>query len=214
MKKLEIIAVWVQAFGAFVAATANSAVNILNEDQIASIDIVGNVLQAAGNAVQADQQETVTFEKIGAEIQAIGNTVVASSYILLEEDFETNLIIKGNWLQAFGALIEAIDEVLDNTGPKQPLNIVGNTTQAVGNSFQAIGGKHILQDNEEKGLFLVISGSWIQVIGTILNAIGQTQEEKEESHQSYEYKDSNKSLSFYETENKRFWHQNNNARSL
>ncbi|WP_312093641.1 DUF6944 family repetitive protein [Niallia sp.] len=211
--QVEIASVWVQVIGTIVAALGNSAWNILSEEEIKDLDLVGNVLQAFGNAVQADQQETVTFEKIGTEIQAVGNTVVASSYILLEDELESKLIIKGNWLQAFGALVEAVDEVLDNSGKDQRLNIIGNTTQAVGNSFQAIGGKHILYNNEEKGLFLVISGGWIQAVGTILNAIGQTQEElaENENDQDGKNKPLEQASSFYEQENlKRAWEGRNN----
>lgn len=210
--QVEIASVWVQVLGTIIAALGNSAWNILSEEEIKDLDLVGNVIQAFGNAVQADQQETVTFEKIGTQIQAIGNTVVASSYILLEEDLESKLIIKGNWLQAFGAIVEAVDEVLDNSGKDQRLNILGNTTQAVGNSFQAIGGKHILYNNEEKGLFLVISGGWIQAVGTILNAIGQTQEElaEAENDQDGKNKPLEQATSFYEQENlKRAWEARN-----
>lgn len=204
--RVEIASVWVQVIGTILAAIGNSVWEILSEDEVKNLDLVGNVLQAFGNAVQADQQETVTFEKIGTQIQAIGNTVVASSYILFEDELESKLIIKGNWLQAFGALVEAVDEVLDNSGPEQTLNILGNTTQAVGNSFQAIGGKHILFNNKDKGLFLVISGSWIQAVGTILNAIGQTDEELAENNHVNQNKSVEDASSFYEQENlKRAW---------
>lgn len=198
-KDIEIAAVWVQAIGTIIAASGNSAIHFLREEDISNIDLVGNVLQGVGNAVQADQQEKITFEKIGAQIQAIGNTVVATSYIIFEDEIESRLIIKGNWLQAFGALVEAVDEYFDNSGEDQKLNIIGNVIQIIGNSFQAIGGKHILYNNQEKGTFLVISGSWIQAIGSVLNAIGQTQEEIAEHAQ----KDQGYSHSFYERENKR-----------
>ncbi|CAI9395150.1 DUF6944 family repetitive protein [Niallia sp. Sow4_A1] len=199
--QVEIASVWVQAIGAILAALGNSAWNLLSEEEIKDLDLIGNVLQTFGNAVQADQQETITYEKIGAEIQAIGNTVVASSYILLEDELESKLIIKGNWLQAFGAIVEAVDEVFDNSGKEQTLNILGNTTQAVGNSFQAIGEKHILFNNNDKGKFLVISGSWIQAVGTILNAIGQTDEELTENNHVNQNKSMEDATSFYEQEN-------------
>jgi len=199
--QVEIASVWVQAIGTILAALGNSAWNLLREEEIKDLDLIGNILQSFGNAIQADQQETITFEKIGAEIQAIGNTVVASSYILLEDELESKLIIKGNWLQAFGAIIEAVDEVFDNSGKEQTLNIIGNTTQAVGNSFQAIGGKHILFNNNDKGKFLVISGSWIQAVGTILNAIGQTDEELTENNNVNQNKSMENAISFYEQEN-------------
>ncbi|PKG22527.1 DUF6944 family repetitive protein [Niallia nealsonii] len=181
---IEISAVWIQAIGTIISAIANSSFDIFTSEQGDALDLYGNVLQATGNAIQADQQETVTFEKIGTEIQAAGNVMVAGAFICLTDHVNTTLFIKGNWLQAFGALVEAVDEYLDNSGPKQPLNIYGNATQAIGNSFQAIGGLQEQRNNLEKAEFLVISGSWIQAIGSILNAIGQTQEElSENNHQ-------------------------------
>ncbi len=97
--------------------------------------------------------------------------------------------------------MEAVDEVFDNSGKEQTLNILGNTTQAVGNSFQAIGEKHILFNNNDKGKFLVISGSWIQAVGTILNAIGQTDEELTENNHVNQNKSMEDATSFYEQEN-------------
>ena len=179
---VEISSVWIQAIGTIISAIANSEFDIFTSEQGDTLDLYGNVLQAAGNAIQADRQETVTFEKIGTEIQAVGNVVVVGAFICLTDKVNTTLFVKGNWLQAFGALVEAVDEYLDNSGPKQPLNIYGNTIQAIGNSFQAIGGLQEQKNNLEKAEFLVISGSWIQAIGSVLNAIGQTQEELSENN--------------------------------
>jgi len=180
---VEIVSVWIQAIGTLVSAIANSSFDIFTSEQGDALDLYGNVLQAAGNAIQADRQETLTFEKIGTEIQAAGNVMVVGAFICLTDHVNTTLFVKGNWLQAFGALIEAVDEYFDNSGPKQPLNIYGNATQAIGNSFQAIGGLQEQRNNLEKAEFLVISGSWIQAIGSVLNAVGQTQEELSENNQ-------------------------------
>ncbi|GKU83761.1 DUF6944 family repetitive protein [Niallia sp. NCCP-28] len=198
---VEISSVWVQVVGTIISAVANSSFDIFTSEQGDILDLYGNVLQAAGNAIQADGQETVTFEKIGAEIQAVGNVVVAGAFICLTDKVNTTLFVKGNWLQAFGALVEAVDEYFDNSGPKQPLNILGNATQAIGNTFQAIGGLQEQKNNLEKAEFLVISGSWIQAIGSILNAIGQTQEEISENNHSKHTKGEKKKNDIF-TENR------------
>ena len=52
----------------------------------------------------------MTFEKIKTEIQSIGNTVVAGSYIFFEDELENRLIIKGNWLQLVGTILNAIGQ--------------------------------------------------------------------------------------------------------
>lgn len=179
---VEISSVWIQAIGTIISAIANSEFDIFTSEQGDTLDLYGNVLQAAGNAIQADRQEALTFEKIGTEIQAVGNVIVAGALICLKDHVNTTLFVKGNWLQAFGALVEAVDEYFDNLGHKQPLNILGNITQALGNTFQAIGGLQEQRENFEKAEFLVVSGSWIQAIGSVLNAIGQTQEELSENN--------------------------------
>ncbi|MER1973400.1 MAG: hypothetical protein ABS880_06490, partial [Psychrobacter alimentarius] len=59
-------------------------------------------------------------EKIGTQIQAIGNTVVASSYILFEDELESKLVIKGNCQIAVKALEYALfSTILFSQTPNQ-----------------------------------------------------------------------------------------------
>ncbi|TKI83247.1 hypothetical protein FC701_18440 [Bacillus mycoides] len=70
-------------------------------------------------------------------------------------------------------------------------NIVGNVLQATGNSLQAIGGidelkasrdkvEGISEGDEEDGQLIVITGSWVQTVGSVVSLIGQIREESQE----------------------------------
>lgn len=43
--QVEIASVWVQAIGAILAALGNSAWNLLSEEEIKDLDLIGNFLQ-------------------------------------------------------------------------------------------------------------------------------------------------------------------------
>lgn len=63
--------------------------------------------------------------------------------------------------------------------------------QATGNSLQAIGGieelkasrdkvEGISEGDEEDGQLIVITGSWVQAVGSVVSLIGQIREESQE----------------------------------
>nr|WP_234881353.1 hypothetical protein [Bacillus mycoides] len=63
--------------------------------------------------------------------------------------------------------------------------------QATGNSLQAIGGidelkasrdkvEGISEGDEEDGQLIVITGSWVQTVGSVVSLIGQIREESQE----------------------------------
>jgi hypothetical protein len=60
----------------------------------------GNVLQGTGNALSADAEAEISLEKIGNQIQSIGNSsAIAGMMIDFNEETQQKLIITGNWLQ-------------------------------------------------------------------------------------------------------------------
>lgn len=181
----EIIGSWIQAIGTVISAIGNTPSSVIKSEFRYNLDLWGNVLQATGNALVADSQETISLEKIGNKVQAIGNTaVIAGMVITFKEETKQLLIIKGNWLQAVGGGIALSDELEHRATPEQTFNIIGNLLQVIGNSLQAIGGIYELENNDEKkdensidGQSLQVNGSWIQAVGSVISAIGQTKEE-------------------------------------
>ncbi|MED1436490.1 hypothetical protein P4U46_27650 [Bacillus mycoides] len=73
--------------------------------------------------------------------------------------------------------------------------IIGNVLQGTGNSLQAIGGidelkasrdkvEGISEDDEEDGQLIVITGSWVQAVGSVVSLIVQIREESQEIEES------------------------------
>ena len=164
---------WVQATGTVISAIGISSFFTISEEILNSLNLIGNVLQATGNAIIADTIEEFSLDKIGNQIQAVGNSTVVTG-ILIDFDARTKikLDIDGNLLQALGggtSLAEALASV-----PSEAVlySIYGNSLQSIGNSMQAYAGARGLR-NEDGEIFNVI-GSWIQATGSVISAIGQT----------------------------------------
>jgi hypothetical protein len=171
----ELLGSWVQAIGTVIDAISNTPSRKLSEELQTNLSITGNVMQATGNALLADSDNTLDFEKIGNIIQSIGNlTVVSGILIMSDEKRETEFEIKGNLLQTLGNLLSPFNfSVDDKSSYKENLLLdVGSILQAIGNSLQAMAGILKLQGKEQGNLNLV--GGWIQASGAVLQALVQS----------------------------------------
>jgi hypothetical protein len=181
---------WIQAIGTVMATPS------LNEDIQESLNLWGNALQGTGNALLADAEVGFSLGKLGNQVQAIGNTTVIGGLLLpVKEEAKQKLDINGNPLQAIGGGIALPEDLMGST--IRTLTIAGNVLQITGNSLQAKGGMEDLKSNTEKedrykgykesnqsetithSQSLAINGSWIQAVGSVLSAIGQTKESLE-----------------------------------
>ncbi|MEC2394794.1 DUF6944 family repetitive protein [Bacillus toyonensis] len=206
----EIFGAWVAAIGTITSAIGSTPFDFISSNVRKDLNVYGNVLQAVGNALEADGQGEVSLEKIGNEIQSIGNVTVISGLIIdFKEETQIKLVIAGNWTQALGGLTALADEFEDTSDKDEYLNIIGNLLQSIGNSLQAIGGIDELisirnedQSNKEgnvndvekdtntrvnnetneneEGKLIDIIGSWVQAVGSVISLIGQIREESEE----------------------------------
>jgi len=179
----EITGSLLSTIGTIQAAIGSTPDFHLSKNQNYELRLVGNVLQASGSALSADGQGTVSLEKIGDEIQAVGNSTVITGLILYgtsNTETEQRLIITGNWLQALGSFVGLADEFFDSTEMGRAENIIGNLLQGIGNSLQAVGGVQALNTNNLNQGKTGIAGSWIQAAGSVISLIGQIQEELEE----------------------------------
>ncbi|WP_226682368.1 DUF6944 family repetitive protein [Sutcliffiella horikoshii] len=176
----QLVGSWTQAIGTVVAAIGSTPSIPIHENGRKGLGLVGNVLQATGNGLEADAQTSLTYGKLGNIIQATGNvTVSAGLAIDFPGDTGERLVISGDLIQALGA-ITALGSA------SRSYMVFGNSLQATGNSLQAIGGVRELKQEERNVLglsqvsneVLIALGSWIQALGTILLAIGLTLEEK------------------------------------
>ncbi|HDR8154486.1 DUF6944 family repetitive protein [Bacillus cereus] len=206
----EIFGAWVAAIGTITSAIGSTPFDFISSNVRKDLNVYGNVLQAVGNALEADGQGEVSLEKIGNEIQSIGNVTVISGLIIdFKEETQIKLVIAGNWTQALGGLTALADEFKDTSDKDESLNIIGNLLQSIGNSLQAIGGidelKSIRNEDQsnkegnandvekdtdvqvnhetnenEEGKLIDIIGSWVQAVGSVISLIGQIREESEE----------------------------------
>jgi hypothetical protein len=186
-QKKEIAGAWTQAAGTIIAAIGTLEWLFLDDSAAEALIIIGNELQAAGSALEADGQDRASLEKIGNELQAAGNLSVIAGLVLNPgEENELKLVITGDLIQALGSITVLGDELTDPTAEGRTFQIIGSFLQATGNSLQAFGTFLILDafqthpDTGFKGKSLDISGSWIQAAGSVLSALGQTQEELSE----------------------------------
>lgn len=67
---------WVQAIGTTLSAIGATPSKNISDTLLGDLNLWGNVLQATGNSLVADSEKNFTLEKIGNEIQAIGNSTV------------------------------------------------------------------------------------------------------------------------------------------
>lgn len=174
---------WTQAIGTVISAVGGTPSKVFDEDFRKNLDLIGNELQATGNAILADAEETWSLDKFGNQIQAIGNsTVILGLVIDFDEVTKQELIIKGNLIQALGGGTAVAGAYENPDEPEQALNVTGNILQAIGNSMQAIGGiselrNSILEKDQEND-----EGEKQE------NDEGK-QEENEEGKQKYQYPD-------------------------
>ncbi|WP_350019504.1 DUF6944 family repetitive protein [Priestia flexa] len=194
--QLEVVGAAIAAIGTITAAVGSTPFWWLSEQAKYNLNLWGNLLQGTGNALEADGQEGVSLEKIGNEIQAVGNSTIVAGLLLLEEgETQTRLTIAGNLMQALGGAAALGDELKDDSNIGEVYSIVGNIMQIIGNSMQALGGGYDLRaekleeaaeigdssgEDNDKGEVLNVFGSWIQAGGSVLSFIGQVIEEEEE----------------------------------
>ncbi|PGM55661.1 hypothetical protein [Bacillus sp. AFS053548] len=186
------------SIGTIVAAVGSTPSNYLNSSVRDDLTLIGNVLQAEGNAIDAEAKGSV-LRAVGKEITASGNLTVITGLVFdIGKEASYKLFIAGNLLQALGLGVNT-GETIDTTPfPGQSETIVGGITQIIGNTLQAIGWSeaffeiredvnkqkevgyyedYIKKSNEpSESESLVATGSWIQAIGSVISVIGAVKE--------------------------------------
>lgn len=196
----EIAGSWLVMIGTITYAIGSTPSPVLSEETLEDLVIIGNVLQAMGNVLEAEGQGDFTLETLGNELQATGNVTVITGLLLpLDEEDEQKTVIAGTWLQVLGGLVALSDEFYDTTDADDSYNIYGNLLQAIGNSLQAKSLMASLieelceneteseQSNNDSATPLFLTGVWIQAIGSVIALIGQTKEETEELRRKQVY---------------------------
>lgn len=200
-----ITGAWVQTLGASVTAIGNTIAASVNDDiedeKVSSeLYILGNAVEAFGNALQAigqtriQKSEDETIGIIGDWFQAAGNiaNVVGGSTVLsgaVEEGLNVDII--GDVVQSIGAALEAQSSSLRDSDYAAVIT-TGQRIQSVSVAIEAIGLVYVKKGKDKLGEQLIAIGSYGQTAGAALSAIGLTKEHKhaksfENWHNGYYY---------------------------
>lgn len=194
----ETFGVWTQAIGTLISAISDTPSLHLDELKKNQLSLIGNVMQATGNAILADSEEEISLGKIGNQIQAIGNSTIVIGIFSNEQETKNNLELKGNLLQAFGSAIALPDLIyIENKSLDDVLNIYAALLQSIGNSLQALSVKF---GQKGKGETINFVGSWIQTTGAFIQVLAQNNHDsdKESSTFAKNHDDTDKESSTFE----------------
>ncbi|WP_425442092.1 DUF6944 family repetitive protein [Sediminibacillus massiliensis] len=99
--------------------------------------------------------------------------MVAQYLANFDKTTNQKLNIKGNLMQALGAGMNFSTEVGEHNMTTDELyTTYGNLLQLIGNSMQALSGGIQLKGGDAQSMNT--AGSWIQAIGAVLSAVGQS----------------------------------------
>lgn len=185
------------SIGTIIAAIGSSPSNYLKSSVRDDLTLIGNVLQATGNGIDADADGTI-LRSVGKEITTSGNITVTSGLVFdIPKEASYKLFIAGNLLQALGLGVNVGEAIELEPFPGQSESIVGSITQIIGNTLQAFGWSEALfelkEENKQKNIgfyegylrkrngqseseTIVATGSWIQAIGSVISVIGAIKE--------------------------------------
>ncbi|MFS0635497.1 hypothetical protein AB1K84_06305 [Mesobacillus foraminis] len=142
----------IQAIGTVIAAFETTPAIIPEEILRDQLIVYGNVLQGTGNALLADTEEADSFGRLGNQVQASGNIMVAWGYLIeMKEETKTTLASKGSLLQAVGGGVVHSAELEKPSSLLKVYNVSGNLLQIIGNSMQAMGGYRCCGKVDKRG---------------------------------------------------------------
>ncbi|RYL97008.1 hypothetical protein EWH99_13580 [Sporolactobacillus sp. THM7-7] len=162
----------INAIGTVIAAIGATPRLSIPDNVSNGMDIVGNMFQAAGNALDADISENL--DALGGGTQAFGNSlIIYGSLAPIAEKDSVRVIMIGNGLQALGNSLSLHSNLIsDERNQEIALSIVGNLLQMMGNSLQALSTIfQLIKLDETKSEPINTTGSWLQAIGAVLEFI-------------------------------------------
>ncbi|MEK3973706.1 DUF6944 family repetitive protein [Psychrobacillus sp. FSL K6-1267] len=154
---------WIEAIGTIVAAIGNTPSKVLSKSMLKDFRLIGNVLQASGSALVADNEELL-LDIVGDQLQAIGNVTVVAGILASNEQSSQRLLTQGNLLQILGTGVSINTQ--ENLSFIQTIDNIGNIIQAIGNTIQVFANT-----STEEGINMNALGVWIQAGGTVITAL-------------------------------------------
>src|SRR5699024_1174451 len=131
------------------------------------LDLWGNVLQGTGTALIADSEEEFSFEKLGNQLESIGNMVSVMGILApVSDEVKKELNEKGDIIETLGVSVSLPDELKEVLTLESFFDIYGHF-------LSVIEIKEI-----DEGLVDMIA-EWSQAIASILSLIGAMQVDSE-----------------------------------
>lgn len=154
---------WIEAIGTIVAAIGNTPSKVISKSMLKDLRLIGNVLQANGSALVADNEELL-LDIVGDQLQAIGNITVVAGILDTNEKSSQLLLTQGNLLQILGSGVSV--NTHGNLSLIQNIDNIGNIIQAIGNTIQVFSNT-----STKEGISMNALGVWIQAAGTVITAL-------------------------------------------
>jgi len=153
----EILGYWLDAIGQTMSALAITPSILKDNDLSLQLDLWGNVLQGTGTALVADIEETFTFDKLGNQLESIGNLVTVMGILApFSEEEKKELEKKGDMIETLGVIVSLPDELKDGFTLELFFDVYGHLLSVV--EFKEV--------DEE---LIDIIAEWSQVIAAILS---------------------------------------------
>ena len=212
---LLISGAWLLGIGSLIDTIGQTQQTFTHSDLGKDLIIKGNGIEALGNTLQAigrtrllkpERELSQLYTIFGNWLEAAGNTtnsVGVSIDINGAEEEGIKIDTLGSGVQGLGAAFEAIGASLEEVSSYRTLAITGNSFISLGSFLGAIGNIYVINEKNVIGEQILLVGSWIQFIGSLIliNAItleveNMEQTEKNENGDSYPYSYKNYSFTY------------------
>ncbi|MGM9927844.1 MAG: DUF6944 family repetitive protein [Bacillus sp. (in: firmicutes)] len=181
------VAMWVEVVGTIISALGNTpSLTFISTELANNLNLVGDTIQVSGTTIQIEDETNLTLNKIGNIIQDGGNIEEIAGYLIPMDLTKLRTLIQtqGNAIQLLGILLSFIFTKIHPTLSSVE-EAYGTMIQIIGLGMQTLSGG--FPSSSEFGQNLNTTGNWVQVVGAILQALGQTLHLEEQYYKAEEY---------------------------
>lgn len=170
-------ATWAEAIGSVIVAIGSFS--FLTSEQSNALNIVGNTIQAVANAIIVDTIEEFNLNKTGNILITAGLLEKEIALIFPFNDksdlLQQLLLLQGNVLRAIGSNLLVVYSFTQQISEASLYGIYGNIIEVIG-IYVEIGSNVITIQGRSSAIVneLGFIGNWLQAIGAIIVAIGQS----------------------------------------
>lgn len=198
---------WALLIGSIIDTIGQTQQSLTDTDLGKDLIIKGNGIEAFGNSLQAigrtnllspESAQAEIYTILGCWMEAGGNitnSIGVDIEMNISEEEGTKIDGLGSGVQATGAAFEALGSYLSKDSSYRSLSITGNSFISLGSLLSSIGNSLILNDKTEFGERILLIGSWIQLLGSIILIQAITlevefisSEKRENSYYGYDFR--------------------------